>query len=274
MFSTLPNQQQLVPMGIQQQQVVGLPVQGSINSIQAYTPPIPRDTFINVGKQESGRGFWDGFTFVFSKIGEFATKIGQFCAKNFELVLTAGMLFGGYKICNSSMKTYEKNQNDGKLDENGNLNDKDKATIKDKVQNFIGYYVHKVFGSSDAENVEEENEKELTSEEKTKIDNAEEDALKKILKEDYIDKGKISSVLDAYKEEETILINILEVIRDNIESISGKSKYKRPNHIITALDTLRYSSNTDIKSRAKEVIKEIKKTTYFTKKQQQQLEQL
>ena len=73
----IPNNQQLIPMGIQQQ-IVGMPIQSKTNNIQTYIPssqniPFENDSYISVSNQQTGKGFWDGFKTVFSKIGQFCT---------------------------------------------------------------------------------------------------------------------------------------------------------------------------------------------------------
>ena len=106
MFNLPQNNQQLIPMGMQQQPIANMPIQNA----QTYYPSVKNlsygnDTFVNVGapQKDIAKGFWDGFKTVFSKIGEF-------CSDNFALILTGVGLFGGCKFCSSSMKTYEENK--------------------------------------------------------------------------------------------------------------------------------------------------------------------
>ncbi len=106
MFNLPQNNQQLIPIGMQQQPIANMPIQNA----QTYYPSVKNlsygnDTFVNVGapQKDIAKGFWDGFKTVFSKIGEF-------CSDNFALILTGVGLFGGCKFCSSSMKTYEENK--------------------------------------------------------------------------------------------------------------------------------------------------------------------
>lgn len=252
------NNQQLIPMGMQQQQITNMPVQ----NIQTYIPAIQNmpqetDTFINVSnqQQQTGKGFWDGFKSVFSKIGEF-------CTNNFGLILTGLGIFGGYKFCSSSMQTYEENKKEGKLDNKGNLKDKD-ATIKENIMNFVGHGVHYVFGSNQAEEVEED--KTLSKPEKTQLEKVakeSQDALKKLLLKDYIKKGSISKILKS--ENPIIKICALEVIQENFNDIKGRHKFKRPETIVNALKALSDTSvDGNIRQRAINVATALKDNDYF-----------
>lgn len=271
MFNLPQNNQQLIPMGMQQQQIANLPVQ----NIQTYIPAIQNmpqetDTFINVSnqQQQTSKGFWDGFKSVFSKIGEF-------CTNNFGLILTGLGIFGGYKFCSSSMQTYEENKKEGKLDDKGNLKDKD-ATIKENIMNFVGHGVHYVFGSNQAEEVEED--KTLSEPEKTQLDKVakeSQDALKDLLLKDYIKKGSISKILKF--EDPIIKICALEVIsiNKNFDEIKGMHKFKRPETIVNALEALSDTSvDRDIRQRAINVATALKKDDYFNTKQKDTLEEI
>ena len=271
MFNIPANNQQLVPMGMQQQQIANMPVQ----NIQTYIPAIQNmpqetDTFINVSnqQQQTGKGFWDGFKSVFSKIGEF-------CTNNFGLILTGLGIFGGYKFCSSSMQTYEENKKEGKLDNKGNLKDKD-ATIKENIMNFVGHGVHYVFGSNQAENVDEESveiEKDkIENIKQTKEDNAQKELLKTLIL-----KGQISSLLTTFKNDNKIRINILEVISQEINNNNlPKSTCwdKRQSTIINTLQDLMDYGDNDIQTRAKTIIQNIQKNAYFSKSQQHKLASL
>lgn len=269
MFNLPQNNQQLIPMGMQQQQIANMPVQ----NIQTYIPAIQNmpqetDTFINVSnqQQQTGKGFWDGFKSVFSKIGEF-------CTNNFGLILTGLGIFGGYKFCSSSMQTYEENKKEGKLDDKGNLKDKD-ATIKENIMNFVGHGVHYVFGSNQAEEVEED--KTLSEPEKTQLEKVakeSQDALKELLLKDYIKKGSISNVLQF--DNSIIKICALEVIQENFNDIKGMHKFKRPETIVNALEALSDTSvDIDIRQRAIKVATALKKDDYFNTKQKDTLEEI
>lgn len=274
MFNLPQNNQQLIPMGMQQQPIANMPIQNA----QTYYPSVKNlsygnDTFVNVGapQKDIAKGFWDGFKTVFSKIGEF-------CSDNFALILTGVGLFGGCKFCSSSMKTYEENKKNNKLDEKGNLQDKD-ASVKDKAMNSVGYYVHKVFGSSNSEEFKEENKKE---DETTKLDNStiqniqkkpDSDASKKALTT-LILAGNISSLLKIFKSEPSILRVILEIISDNKVIITkNMSKKNRPANIVNALSIL--NNEPDYMSKAQEIAKDLLKyTDYFSEKQKTQLNQI
>ncbi len=270
MFNLPQNNQQLIPMGMQQQQIANLPVQ----NIQTYIPAIQNmpqetDTFINVSnqQQQTGKGFWDGFKSVFSKISEF-------CTNNFGLILTGLGIFGGYKFCSSSMQTYEENKKEGKLDDKGNLKDKD-ATIKENIMNFVGHGVHYVFGSNQAEEVEED--KTLSEPEKDQLEKVakeSQDALKDLLLKDYIKKGSISKILKF--EDPIIKICALEVIKDNFNAIiKGMHKFKRPETIVNALEALSDTSvDGDIRQRAIKVATALNGKNYFNTKQKERLEEI
>ena len=269
MFNLPQNNQQLIPMGMQQQQIANMPVQ----NIQTYIPAIQNmpqetDTFINVSnqQQQTGKGFWDGFKSVFSKIGEF-------CTNNFGLILTGLGIFGGYKFCSSSMQTYEENKKEGKLDNKGNLKDKD-ATIKENIMNFVGHGVHYVFGSNQAENVDEESveiEKDkIENIKQTKEDNAQKELLKTLIL-----KGQISSLLTTFKNDNKIRINILEVISQEINKLPKSTCWdKRQSTIINTLQDLMDYGDNDIQTRAKTIIQNIQKNAYFSKSQQHKLASL
>ena len=156
MFNNFSNQQQLIPMGIQQPPIVGMPIQNNSNNIPTYIPPMQNipyanDSYISFSNQQTGKGFLDGFKTVFS-------KIGQFCTDNFGLIIAGLGILGGYNFCSNSMKTYEENKKEGKLDDKGNLKNKD-ATIKENVMNFVGHGVHNIFGSSKIDETENDEEK-------------------------------------------------------------------------------------------------------------------
>lgn len=262
------NNQQLIPMGMQQQPIANMPVQ----NIQTYIPAIQNmpqetDTFINVSnqQQQTGKGFWDGFKSVFSKIGEF-------CTNNFGLILTGLGIFGGYKFCSSSMQTYEENKKEGKLDNKGNLKDKD-ATIKENIMNFVGHGVHYVFGSNQAENVDEESveiEKDkIENIKQTKEDNAQKELLKTLIL-----KGQISSLLTTFKNDNKIRINILEVISQEINNNKlPKSTCwdKRQSTIINTLQDLMDYGDNYIQKRAIKVATALKDNNYFNTNQKKTL---
>lgn len=273
MFNLPQNNQQLIPMGMQQQPIANMPIQNA----QTYYPSVKNlsygnDTFVNVGapQKDIAKGFWDGFKTVFSKIGEF-------CSDNFALILTGVGLFGGCKFCSSSMKTYEENKKNDKLDAQGNLSNKD-ASLKDKVMNSFGYYVHKVFGSSNSEDVKEENKKE---DETTKLDNSTiqniqedpaSDASKKVLTK-LISNGKISSLLNQFEGDLDVLSTILDIISKNMDSIKQLSSLNRPKNIVKALSIL--NNEPDCMSKAQEIAKDLLKyTDYFSEKQKTQLNQI
>lgn len=158
MFNNFSNQQQLIPMGIQQPPIVGMPIQNNSNNIPTYIPPMQNipyanDSYISFSNQQTGKGFWDGFKTVFS-------KIGQFCTDNFGLIITGLGILGGYNFCSNSMKTYEENKKEGKLDDKGNLKNKD-ATIKENIMNFVGHGVHNMFGSSEKQEVQNTEQEEV-----------------------------------------------------------------------------------------------------------------
>ena len=203
MFNLPQNNQQLIPMGMQQQPIANMPIQNA----QTYYPSVKNlsygnDTFVNVGapQKDIAKGFWDGFKTVFSKIGEF-------CSDNFALILTGVGLFGGCKFCSSSMKTYEENKKNNKLDEKGNLQDKD-ASVKDKAMNSVGYYVHKVFGSSNSEEFKEENTTETE-----KVSEIPPESIEK-----FKDKGFLKYDLNSEDNAENTLLNTwINSIDDNIK---------------------------------------------------------
>lgn len=259
----IPNNQQLIPMGIQQQQVVGMPIQ-NINTVSTYFPksqniPFENDSYISFSNQKTEKGFWDGFKTVFS-------KIGQFCTDNFGLILTGLGIFGGYKFCSSSMKAYEENKKEGKLDDKGNLKEKD-ATIKENIMNFVGHGVHYIFGSSNTEefNSEEINEEVSDKEELKNLNN-------------YIEKelsdGNITNLLKAFKNNEG-KIRVLEVISREIDTIPRSTRWdKRQTTIIDTLQNLMNCGDNDIKTRAKTIINNLKDNRYFSQKQQTKLKNL
>lgn len=298
MFNLPQNNQQLIPMGMQQQPIANMPIQNA----QTYYPSVKNlsygnDTFVNVGapQKDIAKGFWDGFKTVFSKIGEF-------CSDNFALILTGVGLFGGCKFCSSSMKTYEENKKNNKLDEKGNLQDKD-ASVKDKAMNSVGYYVHKVFGSSNSEEFKEENttETEKVSEippesiEKFKDkgflkydlnseDNAENTLLNTWINsiDDNIKKTNISNLLKTYSSDEKLQLIVLERIAYNYNLITNTYTGKGQRLIIDTLTRLTNSSNAPIKQRARNLINAItskhEKMTgiklYFTSAQINQLKKI
>ncbi|OLA07776.1 MAG: hypothetical protein BHW12_05775 [Coprobacillus sp. 28_7] len=220
------------------------------------------DSYIQLGSQASGRGFWDGFKTVFSKIGEF-------CSNNFGLILTGLGIFGGYKFCSSSMKTYEENKKNGKLDDKGNLKEKD-ASIKENVMNFVGHGVHYLFGSNNAEDLDEESDETKKDVIET-IEQSNDDNVRKELLKPLILDGQISSLLKTFNSKPEILINVLEVISENITIIGNKHKFKRPENIVIALEQTNSSSDNNIKERAQDVAKELKDSTYFSEAQKQRL---
>ncbi len=268
MFNVPANNQQLVPMGMQQQQIANMPVQ----TIQTYIPAIQNmpqetDTFINVSnqQQQTGKGFWDGFKSVFSKIGEF-------CTNNFGLILTGLGIFGGYKFCSSSMQTYEENKKEKKLDDKGNLKDKD-ATIKENIMNFVGHGVHYVFGSN--KEIEENNEEKNNTSQNNETGNKDE-ATK--LDDKYIftelENGNITNLLKAYKTNEG-KIKILEVISQEIDNLPKSTCWdKRQSTIINTLQDLIKSDDNDIQKRAINVAKALKGKNYFNTKQKERLEEI
>lgn len=256
----IPNNQQLIPMEIQQQQVVGMPIQ-NINTISTYFPksqniPFENDSYISFSNQKTEKGFWDGFKTVFS-------KIGQFCTDNFGLILTGLGIFGGYKLCSNSMKAYEENKKQGKLDDKGNLKEKD-ATIKENIMNFVGHGVHYIFGSSNTEefNSEEINE-EVSDKEELKNLN---DYIKKELSD-----GNITNLLKAFKNNEG-KIRVLEVISQEIDNLPKSTCWdKRQSTIISTLKDLVGCGDGDIKDRAKTIATNLKTNKYFNKTQQDEL---
>ena len=263
-----PNNQLLVPNGTQMQQPIGFQAQIPQPYLeQPAQMPYPNDTFMPITSDYTtpGKSFWDGFKLVF-------TKIGEFCTKNFGLILTGAGLLGGYKFCSSSMKTYEENKNNGKLDDKGNLKDKD-ASIKDTIMNFVGHGVHYVFGSNKAEDIDEESN-ETKKDVIDKIEQSNDDVRKELLT-DLITNGQVSSLLRTFKNNPKILINILEVISENINTINKQHKFKRPENIIKALENVNSSSDEGIKERAQEVASKLKgNTTYFSKAQQDKLDKI
>lgn len=278
MFNLPQNNQQLIPMDIQQQPIANMPIQNA----QTYYPSVKNlsygnDTFVNVGapQKDIAKGFWDGFKTVFSKIGEF-------CSDNFALILTGVGLFGGCKFCSSSMKTYEENKKNKNLDAQGNLSNKD-ASLKDKAMNSFGYYVHKVFGSSNSEEVKEEKttETEKVSEippesiEKFNVDNflnydpASKDNAKKTLLntwiysiDENIKKTNISDLLTKYSLDEKLKLIVLERIAYNYNKLKPTTrccirKDTGQSLIIDTLTRLTSSPNATIKKRALKLITEI-----------------
>lgn len=265
MFNLPQNNQQLVPMGMQQQPIANMPVQ----NIQTYIPAVQNmpqtDTFINVGnqQQQTGKGFWEGFKSVFAKIGEF-------CSDNFGLLLTGAALLGGYKFCSSSMNSYEENKKEGRLNENGSFNESENPSLKETVMNFVGYGVHSIFGSSQAGDVK--NDKSLSDSKKAtleKMAQENEKGLKDLLLQDYIKKGSISNVLQF--DNSIIKICALEVIQGNFGTIASWNKFKRPETIVNTLQTLSQNDDSDIKKRAKDVAKALKDNDYFNANQQKTL---
>lgn len=265
MFNLPQNNQQLVPMGMQQQPIANMPVQ----NIQTYIPAVQNmpqtDTFINVGnqQQQTGKGFWEGFKSVFAKIGEF-------CSDNFGLLLTGAALLGGYKFCSSSMNSYEENKKEGRLNENGSFKENQNPSLKETVMNFVGYGVHSIFGSSQAGDVK--NDKPLSKSEKAKLEKMaaeNEQGLKYLLLNGYIDKGSISNVLQF--DNPIIKICALEVIQEKFNDIKGWPKFKRPETIVNTLQTLSQNDDNDIKKRAKDVAKALKDNDYFNANQQKTL---
>ena len=275
MFNLPQNNQQLIPMGMQQQPIANMPIQNA----QTYYPSVKNlsygnDTFVNVGapQKDIAKGFWDGFKTVFSKIGEF-------CSDNFALILTGVGLFGGCKFCSSSMKTYEENKKNGKLDGKGNLKDKD-ASVKDKAMNSVGYCVHKVFGSSNSEEVKEEvktdAKESLHLQDITQFNTDNENALKSLL-ERYIMKGNVSNILkiDDVKNKNIIKICALEVIQENFDKIASWSKKRRPETIVKTLKELRDAGiDENIRQRARQVVMALKDNNYFNANQQETLEKI
>lgn len=271
MFNLPQNNQQLIPMGMQQQPIANMPIQNA----QTYYPSVKNlsygnDTFVNVGapQKDIAKGFWDGFKTVFSKIGEF-------CSDNFALILTGVGLFGGCKFCSSSMKTYEENKKNNKLDEKGNLQDKD-ASLKDKAMNFVGHGVHYVFGSNQVENVDEESV-EIEKDEIEDIKQTNEDKAQKELLTSLILNGQISSLLTTFKDDDKIRINILEVISQaiNINKLPKSTCWdKRQSTIINTLKDLINSDDNDIQKRAINVANALRGTNYFNTKQKTTLEEI
>ena len=264
----IPYNQQMISMGMQPQQLVDV----AANTQQTYIPinnvPFENDSYIKVGNQASGRGFWDGFKTVFSKIGEF-------CTNNFGLIIAGLGIFGGYKFCASSMKTYEENKKTGKLDEKGNLKEKN-TTIKESVMNFVGHGVHYLFGSNNAS--EENNEEEVNNSSKNNEVNAKES---NNLDDSYIDNelssGNITNLLKAHKTYEGKM-KIIEKIAQKIKNgnLPNSTHFdKRQTTIIKTLQDLIYNANDDnIKGRAQKVISEFENNAYFTTKQQNILKDL
>lgn len=265
----IPNNQQLIPMEIQQQQVVGMPIQ-NINTISTYFPksqniPFENDSYISFSNQKTEKGFWDGFKTVFS-------KIGQFCTDNFGLILTGLGIFGGYKLCSNSMKAYEENKKEGKLDDKGNLKDKD-ATIKENIMNFVGHGVHYVFGSSKIDETENDEEKEIDSSKETEV-NEEKSNVYDIDEE--LSHGNISTLLKAQTSNANkieVLKKIAEKIKDG--SLSPSTHFdRRQTTIIDTLGNLMNCGDNDIKTRAKAIINNLKDNAYFSQKQQTKLKNL
>ena len=259
----IPNNQQLIPMGIQQQQVVGMPIQ-NINTVSTYFPksqniPFENDSYISFSNQKTEKGFWDGFKTVFS-------KIGQFCTDNFGLILTGLGIFGGYKFCSSSMQTYEENKKEGKLDDKGNLKEKD-ATIKENIMNFVGHGVHYLFGSSKIDETENDEEKEIDSSKETEV-NEEKSNVYDIDEE--LSHGNISTLLKAQTSNANkieVLKKIAEKIKDG--SLSPSTHFdRRQSTIIDTLENLMNCGDNDIKKEAKAIIKNLKDNAYFSQKQQ------
>ena len=270
MFNLPQNNQQLIPMGMQQQPIANMPIQNA----QTYYPSVKNlsygnDTFVNVGapQKDIAKGFWDGFKTVFSKIGEF-------CSDNFALILTGVGLFGGCKFCSSSMKTYEENKKNKKLDEKGNLQDKD-ASLKDKAMNFVGYYVHKVFGSSNSEEAKEEKTTETEKVSEIPSESIEEFKDKSFLEYDptiedkakntllktwinsideNIKKTNISDLLTKYSSDNKLKLIVLERIAYNYNQITNTYTSKGQKLILETLNRLTSSSNATIKQRALKLI--------------------
>lgn len=274
MFNLPQNNQQLIPMGMQQQPIANMPIQNA----QTYYPSVKNlsygnDTFVNVGapQKDIAKGFWDGFKTVFSKIGEF-------CSDNFALILTGVGLFGGCKFCSSSMKTYEENKKGNNLKADGSLTNED-ASMKDKFMNFVGYYMHKAFGSSNSEEVKEENKKE---DEKTELDNStiqsikenpDSDTSKKVLKP-LILAGNISSLLNQFEGDLDVLSTILDIISDNMSPIKTNLQHlNRPKNIVKTVQKLNNDSN--YKAKAQQIAKKLYEwDSYFTKAQTTQLKEI
>ena len=275
MFNLPQNNQQLIPMGMQQQPIANMTIQ----SAQTYYPSVKNlsygnDTFVNVGapQKDIAKGFWDGFKTVFSKIGEF-------CSDNFALILTGVGLFGGCKFCSSSMKTYEENKKNGKLDGKGNLKDKD-ASVKDKAMNSVGYCVHKVFGSSNSEEVKEvvktDAKESLHLQDITQFNTDNENALKSLLERDIM-KGNVSNILkiDDVKNKNIIKICALEVIQENFDKIASWRKHQRPETIVKTLEELSDAGiDSNIRQRAINVATELKDNDYFNATQKKTLNRI
>lgn len=257
--------QQMISMGAQPQPLADI----SNNMQQTYSPvnkvPYENDSYIQLGSQSQGKGFWDGFKLVFS-------KIGQFCTDNFGLIVAGLGIFGGYKFCSSSMKTYEENKKNGRLDEKGNLKEQD-ATIKENIMNFVGHGVHYIFGSNQAEEVDEESVETKKDIIET-IEQTKDDKVRKELLEPLILNGQISSLLTTFENKPEIIINILEVINDNITIIEQKHKFKRPEKIVVALNKISSSNDETIKERAKIVAKNLQNNTYFSEAQKDKLKSI
>ncbi len=258
----IPYNQQMISMGTQPQQLADVATNMQQTYIPVNTVSYENDSYIPLGSQSSGRGFWDGFKTVF-------TKIGQFCTDNFGLILAGLSIFGGYKFCSSSMKTYEENKKNGKLDEKGNLKEKD-TTIKDNIMNFVGHGVHYLFGSNKAEDIDDESE-EIKKDVKESIEQSNDNSIRKELLKPLIFDGQISSLLKTFNSKPEILINILEVISENITTLESKHKFKRPENIVIALEKANSYSDNAIKERAQDVAKELKDSTYFSEAQKQRL---
>ena len=274
MFNNFSNQQQLIPMGIQQPPIVGMPIQNNNNNIPTYIPPMQNipyanDSYISFSNQQTGKGFLDGFKTVFS-------KIGQFCTDNFGLIIAGLGILGGYNFCSNSMKTYEENKKEGKLDDKGNLKNKD-ATIKENVMNFVGHGVHNIFGSSNSEEVKEEvkidkkdTEESLPLQDITQFNTDNEGTLKGLL-EKYIMKGNVSNILKIadVKNKNIVKICALEVIIEKFDTIASWHQQQRPETIVKTLNELSESGiDMNIRQRAKDVAAALsKKATYFNEKQ-------
>lgn len=263
-----PNNQLIVPNGTQMQQPIGFQAQIPQPYLeQPAQMPYPNDTFMPITSDYTtpGKSFWDGFKLVF-------TKIGEFCTKNFGLILTGAGLLGGYKFCSSSMKTYEENKNNGKLDDKGNLKDKD-ASIKDTIMNFVGHGVHYVFGSNKKDNsLIEEDENNKTKEKKELEDEKTDNSI--------IDKelaaGNITNLLKAHKTCEG-KIKILEKITQKIENgglVNSTHWDRRQTTIINTLQDLINNGSDDIKDTAKGIANRLSNASYFKEMQQEILKQL
>ena len=164
------------------------------------------------------------------------------------------------------MNSYEENKKEGRLNENGSFNESENPSLKETVMNFVGYGVHSIFGSSQAGDVK--NDKPLSKSEKAKLEEMaakNEQGLKYLLLNGYIDKGSISNVLQF--DNPIIKICALEVIQEKFNDIKGWPKFKRPETIVNALKALSDTSDTDIKRRAIKVATALKDNDYFNANQ-------